>query len=64
MSYLLYYYFFKHNSYIRNNHNVYRDTRQCSWFTHCATRRKVDVSIPDVVFQIFIDVILSAALGP
>jgi len=31
---------------------------------HCATSRKVAISIPDGVIEIFIDIILPAALWP
>jgi hypothetical protein len=39
-------------------------TRWRNWFRHCATSRKVSVSIPDSVIRILIDVILPAALWP
>jgi hypothetical protein len=34
------------------------------WFGHCATNRKVAGSIPDDVIEIFIDIILPAAVWP
>jgi hypothetical protein len=34
------------------------------WLRHCATNRKVAGSIPDGVNEIFIDIILLAALWP
>jgi hypothetical protein len=34
------------------------------WFRHCATNRKVTGSIPMVSLELFIDIILLAALCP
>ena len=39
-------------------------TRWCSWLRHCATSRKVAVSIPVGVVEIFFDLILPNAQGP
>ena len=35
-----------------------------SWSRHCSSSRKVAGSIPDGVIEIFIDIILPAALWP
>jgi hypothetical protein len=38
---------------IYNSHTRTVGTRWCSWLRHCATSRKVAVSIPDGLIKIF-----------